>query len=505
MSEAEATPIESDAKAIEVLEVDQLESLDGSALLDQMIETGVKPRSDSARNHAVDLIQNFVQQLIDPTTKIDPNVIRTINERIAAIDELMSRQMDQVLHHPEFQKLEASWRGLHKLVMSSETSETLKIRVLNSNKVDLRKDLDAVEFTESQLWKKVYEYSFGLYGGDPFGALIGDYEFDKGPLDIELLTKISEVAAASHAPFIAAAAPQMFGMDSMTQMPDPRDLAKIFDKSNPENVKWLSFRDSEDSRFVSLVLPHVLRRLPYADETNPVEDFSYREEISGVHDAYLWGNAAYEFASRLTEAFAKFHWCVAIRGPEGGGLVEGLPIHVFKSKEGDVGSKCPTEVLIPDTREKELSDLGFIGLLHCQNTDFAAFFGGNSVQRAKKYDTKEATANAKLSSQTPYLMATSRIAHYLKAICREKVGSFMSRSEVETMLNRWISQYVLLQDDATQSEKAKRPLRDARIDVVDDKARPGCYRAIAYLRPHFQLDELGISLRLVADLPPPKA
>ena len=222
----------------------------------------------------------------------------------------------------------------------------------------------------------------------------------------------------------------MFGMDSFTQMPDPRDLAKIFDKSNPENTKWISFRDSEDSRFCSLVLPHVLRRLPYGPDANPVEDFHYEEDVSNEHEDYLWGNAAYDFAARLTAAFAKHHWCVAIRGPEGGGLVEGLPIHVFKSREGDVGAKCPTEVLIPDTREKELSDLGFIGLLHCKNTDYAAFFGGNSVQRPKKYDTKEATANAKLSSQIPYLMATSRIAHYLKSICRDKIGSFMSRTDV---------------------------------------------------------------------------
>jgi type VI secretion system protein ImpC len=332
---------------------------------------------------------------------------------------------------------------------------------------------------------------------------MGDYEFDKGPLDVALLTSISEVAAASHAPFISGVSPKMFGMDSFTQMPDPRDLAKIFDKTNPENTKWLSFRDSEDSRFVSLVLPHVLRRLPYSNEANPVEEFSYDEDVTSIHEEYLWGNAAFEFAGRLTSAFAKHHWCVAIRGPEGGGLVEGLPIHVFKSREGDVGAKCPTEVLIPDTREKELSDLGFIGLLHCQNTDYAAFFGGNSTQRPKKYDTKEATANAKLSSQTPYLMATSRIAHYLKSICRDKIGSFMSRSECETFLNRWLSQYVLLQDDAPQAAKAQRPLREARVDVIDDKARPGCYKAIAYLRPHFQLDELGISLRLVADLPAP--
>jgi len=491
-------------ESVKPVKVQELEALEPAALLSQMIDTGVKPRDDAARERAQDLIKNYVEQLLDPGTVVDKNVVRTINARIAAIDEVLSKQCDAILHHPDFQKLEGSWRGLHKLVMDTETSETLKIRVLNTSKRDLQKDFAAAaEFTESALWKKVYEYQFGLYGGDPFGALMGDYEFDKGPQDVALLTSISQVAAASHAPFVAATGPKMFGMDSFTQMPDPRDLAKIFDKTNPENTKWLSFRDSEDCRFVTLVLPHVLRRLPYSSETEPVEEFNYEEDVSNTHEDYLWGNAAYEFAGRITSAFAKHHWCVAIRGPEGGGLVEGLPIHVFRSREGDIGAKCPTEVLIPDTREKELSDLGFIGLLHCQNTDYAAFFGGNSVQRPKKYDTKEATANAKLSSQIPYMMASCRIAHYLKSITRDKIGSFMSRSECEIFLNRWLAQYVLLQDEASQAQKAQRPLREARVDVVDDKARPGCYKAIAYLRPHFQLDELGISLRLVADLPAP--
>jgi type VI secretion system protein ImpC len=379
----------------------------------------------------------------------------------------------------------------------------MKIRVFNVAKKDLLKDFQAAaEFTESGLWKKVYEYEFGLYGGDPYGAMIGDYEFDKGPQDISLLTHLSQVAAASHAPLVTAAAPQMFAMDSFTQMPDPRDLAKIFDKNNPENTKWLSFRESEDSRFVAMVLPHTLRRLPYSVDKHPVEAFNFDEETPS-HDDFCWGNAAYDYALKLTEAFAKHHWCVAIRGPEGGGLVSDLPIHTYTTADGDVAAKCPTEVQIPDTREKELSDLGFIGLLNCKNTDYAAFFGGNSTQRPKKYDTKEATANAKLSSQIPYLMATSRIAHYLKAICRDKIGSFMSREDCEKFLNRWVSNLVLDNPDATQSAKAKRPLRAARVDVIEDKARPGCYQAIAFLRPHFQLDELGVSLRLVAELPPP--
>lgn len=485
--------------------VEQLGELDSQSLLDQIVDTGIRPRDDAGRERATDLVRAFVDQLVAPGQVVAKGVTETINARIAAIDEVISRQVDQIMHHEDFQRLEASWRGLHKLVMSSETGESLKIRVLNASKKDLLRDFQgAAEFTESALWKTVYEYEFGLYGGDPFGCLVGDYEFDKGPQDVGLLQHLSSVAAASHAPFISAAAPQMFGMDSFTEMPNPRDVAKIFDKNNPENTKWLSLRDSEDSRFLAMVLPHVLRRLPYGRTTREVDAFDYEEDVSGDHGNYLWGSAAYEYAQTLTAAFAKYHWCVAIRGPEGGGLIEDLPIHVFKSKEGDISSKTPTETLISDTREKELSDLGFIGLLNCKNTDFAAFFGGNSIQRPKKYDTKEATASAKLSSQIPYLMASSRIAHFLKVIGREKVGSSMSRQDVENLLNRWVNQYVSADDTASQEVKARYPLREARVDVVDDKARPGCYKAVAYLRPHFQLEELNVSLRFVADLPEPK-
>ena len=489
------------AQEIAVKELDQLE---GDDLLGQMIDTGIKPKGgDQGRERAQELLKTFVGELLDPGMVVDKGVTKTINARIAAIDEMLSKQVNEILHHPDFQKLEGSWRGLNKLVMGTETGEHMKIRVLNVGKKELLKDFQsAAEFTESALWKKIYEYEFGLYGGDPYGSLIGDYEFDKGPQDISLLTHLSQVAAAAHAPLVTAAAPQMFSMDSFTQMPDPRDLAKIFDKNNPENTKWLSFRDSEDSRFVAMVLPHTLRRLPYSVKDNPVEAFNY-DEATPDHEDYCWGNAAYDYGLKLTEAFAKHHWCVAIRGPEGGGLVEDLPIHTYTTADGDVAAKCPTEVQIPDTREKELSDLGFIGLLNCKNTDYAAFFGGNSTQRPKKYDTADATANAKLSSQIPYLMATSRIAHYLKAICRDKIGSFMSREDCEKFLNRWVGNLVLDNPDATQSAKAKRPLREARVDVIEDKARPGCYQAIAFLRPHFQLDELGVSLRLVAELPPP--
>ena len=486
------------------LSVEKVTELDGQSMLDEIVSTGIRPRDDAGRERAVDLVRTLVQQLVQPGQVVKKGVTQTINARIAAIDELLSKQLDHILHHAEFQKLESSWRGLHKLINKTETSETMKIRVLNVSKKDMLRDFQAAaEFTESALWKAVYESEFGTYGGDPFGCMVGDYEFGKGAQDVELLRQLSSVAAASHAPFITAAGAEMFGMDSFTQMPNPRDVAKVFDKGNPENTKWLSLRDTEDSRFLAMVLPHTLRRLPYGRDTNEVDAFNYEEDVSQEHEHYLWGNAAYEYAQVLTGAFARNHWCVAIRGPEGGGLIEDLPIHTFKTKEGTIGGKIPTETLISDTREKEISDLGFIGLLNCKNTDYAAFFGANSIQRPKKYDNKDATANAKLSSQIPYLMATSRIAHYLKSMCRDKIGSFMSRTDCEAFLSNWIMQYVVADDTASPEVKARYPLREARIEVIDDKAKPGCYKAVAWLRPHFQLEELNISLRLVADLPQP--
>jgi type VI secretion system protein ImpC len=316
-----------------------------------------------------------------------------------------------------------------------------------------------------------------------------------------LLEKISNVAAAAHAPFVAAANPQLFNLDGYTDLGVPRDLAKIFD--TVEYAKWKSFRDSEDSRYVGLTLPHILMRLPYGPETVPVEAFNFKEDVDGRdHSKYLWGNAAYAFGTRLTDAFAKYQWCAAIRGVEGGGLVEGLPTHTFKTDEGDVALKCPTEIAITDRREKELSDLGFIPLVHCKGTDYAAFFGAQSCQKARKYDTDAANANARLSTQLQYIMATSRFAHYLKAIMRDKIGSFMTRQNCETYLNRWITNYVLLDDNASQEAKAHNPLREARIDVSEVRGKPGVYRAVAFLKPHFQLDELTLSLRLVAELPP---
>lgn len=470
-------------------------------LLSKIIDEGRVAQHESQVQAAKDMIAEFVQQAMQGQLVLSKDLDTAINARIAEIDRILSSQVNEILHNDSYQQLEGSWRGLHHLVYESETGVMLKIRVLNASKKDLLRDLErAAEFDQSALFKKIYEEEYGTFGGQPFGAMIGDYYFSNHPQDMALLEKVAQVAAAANAPFIAAAAPQLMGWENFNEMTEVRDLAKIFDRV--EYAKWRSFRDSEDSRYVGLTLPRTLARLPYGSETVPIETFRYEEDVDGRdHKKYLWTNAAYSFGTRLTEAFALYGWCVAIRGVEGGGLVQGLPVHTFETDEGDVAAKCPTEIAITDRREKELSDLGFIPLVHCKNTDYAAFFGAQSCQKAKKYDLDSANANARLSTMLPNMFAVSRFAHYLKAMMRDKIGSFMSRPQCEQFLNQWISQYVLPDDTASASAKAERPLREAKIEVVDVPGKPGAYRAVAFLRPHFQLDELSVSLRLVADLP----
>ena len=472
-------------------------------LLSKILEEGRMVQHESQTQAAKDMIAEFVQQAMQGQVVLGRDLEASIQARIAEIDRLLSAQLNEIMHSEPYQRLEGSWRGLHHLVFESETSVMLKIRGLNVSKKDLLKDLErAAEFDQSAVFKKVYEEEYGTFGGQPFGALIGDYYFSNHPQDQLLLEKMAQVAAAANAPFIAATAPQLFGWESFQEMTEVRDLAKIFDRT--EYAKWRSFRDSEDSRYVGLTLPHTLMRLPYGANTVPVESFNFEEDVDGKdHKKYLWGNAAYSFGTRLTEAFALYNWTVAIRGVEGGGLVQGLPAHTFQPAEGAVALKCPTEIAITDRREKEFSDLGFISLVHCKNTDYAAFFGGQSAQKAKKYDTDFANANARLSTQLPYIFAVSRFAHFLKAIMRDKIGSFASRADVEFFLNKWISNYVTPDDTASPAVKAQFPLREARIEVAEVPGKPGVYKAIAFLRPHFQLDELSVSLRLVAELPAP--
>ncbi|MBS0427697.1 MAG: type VI secretion system contractile sheath large subunit [Proteobacteria bacterium] len=471
-------------------------------LLDRIVDQSKVAKSQAEHVRARDIIGELVQQVLDGSVIVSDNLSATIDARVADLDRLISAQLSAIMHAPEFQKLESTWRGLDYLVKETSTSTMLKIKVLNATKRDLTRDFKAaIEFDQSAMFKKVYEEEFGTFGGAPFGALIGDFEVTRQPEDMYFLDQMAHVAAAAHAPFIGAASPELLGLESFADLGKPRDMAKVFD--TVEYAKWKSFRDSEDSRYVGLTLPRFLGRLPYnPKEGTVVDSFNFVEDVDGTdHAKYLWCNAAWAFATRLTAAFEDFGWCAAIRGVEGGGLVEDLPTHTFKTDDGEVALKCPTEIAITDRREKELSDLGFIPLVHCKNSDYAAFFGAQSLQKPKKYNTDSANANAVLSAQLQYIFSVSRVAHYLKAMMRDKIGSFASAQNVETFLNRWVSQYVLLDDNATQEQKAQFPLREASITVSEVPGKPGVYRSVAFLRPHFQLDELSISLRLVADLP----
>ncbi|MDR0786631.1 MAG: type VI secretion system contractile sheath large subunit [Gemmatimonadota bacterium] len=472
-------------------------------LLDQIVADGRFGKEEPARERGKNLLKQFISEVLAGSITIAPDTEAMINARIAQIDHLLSIQLNEIIHHADFQKLEGTWRGLKYLLSQSETSAMLKIKVLNVSKKDLLRDLQrAPEFDQSALFKKVYEEEFGVFGGAPFGALIGDYEFGKSGQDLELLEKVSNVAAAAHAPFLTAASAEMFNLDSFTQIDAPRDLGKVFDTT--EYAKWKSFRESEDARYVALTAPRMLLREPYGQASVPLEAFAYEERVDGTdHDRYLWGNAAWALGARVTQSFAKYGWCATIRGVESGGLVEGLPVHNFRTESGDLALKCPTEAPITDRREKELADLGFAPLVHQKNTDKAAFFSVNSAHKPKVYDSPAATANARISAQLPYLFATSRFAHYLKAMMRDKIGGYMSKDEASQYLNRWISNYVVSNDSAGFATKAQHPLKEARVDVVDIPGKPGAYRAVAFLRPHFQLDELTVSLRLVADLPAP--
>ncbi|NKC34103.1 type VI secretion system contractile sheath large subunit [Falsiroseomonas selenitidurans] len=476
----------------------------GLGLLDQVI--GATKQTE--RDRAQELIKALTEEALKGTVTFSRNLTQTFDRAIAAIDAKVSEQLNQVMHHPRFTKLEGSWRGLNYLVMNSETGTSLKIRMLQASKRDLSRDLQrAVEFDQSGLFKKIYENEFGTPGGEPYGALVGDYEWTAHPDDVETLRLISNVAAGAFAPFISGVGAGMFGFEDWRELSKPRDLAKIFETQ--EYAKWRSFRETEDARFVALVMPRVIARLPYGAATKPIEEFAYEEaprnadgtaQAQGHHD-YCWMNAAYVKAARLTDAFAQYGFCTAIRGAEGGGKVANLPNHTFISDDGDADAKCPTEIGITDRREAELSGLGFLPLCHYKNTDYAVFFGSQSAQKPKKYDRPEATANAAISARLPYMMATSRFAHYLKVMARDKIGSFMEASDCEVWLNRWIQNFVNPMEGAGQEARAKYPLREAQIEVKEVPGKPGVYNAVAHLRPWLQMEELTTSMRMVARIP----
>jgi len=473
-------------------------------VLDQIMDAGRLGGANGQADQGKQLVREFVERVAAEADESPKGVGTRINEAIAQLDAEISAQLNEVMHHEDFQNLESTWRGLAHLVFNTETSTRLKLRLLPATADELRKDLEkAVEFDQSHLFKIIYEEEYGTFGGTPYSMLVLDHQFGPSNPEISLLNGLAGVAAAAHAPMIASAGSDMFGLDSFTELGNPRDLSKVFEST--EYIKWRSFRESEDSRYVALTLPRVLLRTPYGPDENPVEELNFVEQVDDDHDNFLWGASAWALAERVTNAFAHYGWTAAIRGVEGGGLVEGLPVHTFRTDEGDMALKCPTEIAITDRREKELSDLGFIALVHCKGTDKAAFFGGQTCNQPKVYNTDEANANARLSARLPYIFAASRFAHYFKVMLRDKVGSFQTAETVRDYLQTWISDYILLDDTASQGAKARFPLREARVDVREVPGSPGEYTAVAFLRPHFQLEEISASIRLVAKLPPPAA
>lgn len=469
--------------------------------LNKIIDDTQAIRREADRAKIKSQLVSFLDDIFSGAVVVSNNVISSIEARIADIDALLSEQISLILHAPEFQKKESAWCGLYKLVQTSITEKT-QIRLLHCTKEELIKDFkSASDFDQSVLFKNIYESEYGTFGGDPFSALIGDFEFDNTPQDIELLEQIAHVAAAAHAPFISAIMPGMLSMNDFSELPRPRDLAKTF--STTDYARWNAFRLTDDSRYVSLTMPRVLGRLPYGAKSIPVESFCLEEQVQeeATGKDYLWVNAAWALGGRLINAFEEYGWCAAIRGVEGGGLVDALPAHTYTSASGERILQCPTQTAISDRREKELSDLGFIPLVHCKGTDYAAFFAVQTVNKPRLYDSESANANAHLSAQLQYILASSRFAHYLKSIVRDKLGSFTSRSECEAFLQKWIMQYVVASDIAGPETKARYPLREANIEVIDVPGRPGMYKAVAWLRPHYQLEGLSVSLRLVAELP----
>ncbi|WP_233888760.1 type VI secretion system contractile sheath large subunit [Paraburkholderia flagellata] len=484
----------------------QSSALEGSDLT-ALLNKEFRPKSDEAMSAVQTAVQTLAQQALAKSQLISGDAIRTIQGMIFEIDAKLTKQVNEILHHSDFQKLEGSWRGLHYLINNTETDEMLKIRVMNISKKDLGKTLKRYKGTawdQSAIFKRIYEEEYGQFGGEPFGALVGDFYFNHTPPDVELLGEISKVAAAAHTPFIAAADPSLLQMDSWQELANPRDLTKIF--GTPEYASWRSLRESEDARYIGLAMPRFLGRLPYGARTNPVDEFDFEEETGFAdHNKYAWANAAYAMAVNINRSFKFYGWCSRIRGVESGGAVEGLPVHTFPTDDGGVDMKCPTEIAISDRREAELAKNGFMPLIHRKNSDFAAFIGAQSLQKPFEYEDPDATANAALAARLPYLFACNRFAHYLKCIVRDKIGTFKERSDMESWLNRWITQYVD-GDPANSSEttKSQKPLAAAEVKVAEVEGNPGYYTSTFYLRPHYQLEGLTVSLRLVSRLPSAK-
>ena len=466
-----------------------------------------KPKSDRAKEEVESAVTTLAEYVLKDVKKVSDDTIKSIQNIIAEIDRKLTDQINLILHNEDFQKLESAWRGLHYMVSNTETDEMLKIRVMNISKKDLAKTLKKFKGTswdQSPLFKKIYEEEFGQFGGEPFGCLVGDYHFDHSPPDVELLSQVAQISAASHCPFVSGVAPAVLQMDSWSELANPRDLTKIF--STPDYASWRSLRESDDARYIGMAMPRFLSRLPYGEKTNPIDEFSFEEETAGADSSkYCWANAAYAMATNINRSFKMYGWCSRIRGIESGGAVENLPVHAFPTDDGGVDMKCPTEIAISDRREAELSKCGFMPLIHKKNSDFAAFIGAQSLQKPAEYEDPDATANANLAARFPYLFATCRFAHYLKCIVRDKIGSFKERDDMERWLNSWVKQYVDGDPSRSNEEsKARKPLAAAEVIVEEVEGNPGYYSSKFFLRPHYQLEGLTVSLRLVSKLPSAK-
>ncbi|OAM90621.1 type VI secretion system contractile sheath large subunit [Termitidicoccus mucosus] len=466
-----------------------------------------KPKTDEAKSAVEAAVQTLARQALAATSLVSDNAITTIESIIAEIDRKLTEQINLIIHHEDFTKLEGTWRGLHHLVNNTETDESLKIRVLNISKKDVAKTLKKFKGTawdQSPLFKKLYEEEFGMPGGQPYGAIIGDYYFDHSAPDIEILSGMAQIAAAAHAPFITGTNPAVMNMESWRELGDPRDLTKIF--QTPEYAAWRSLRESADAMYLGLTLPRFLARIPYGARTSPVEEFAFEEDITGTdHNKYVWSNAAYAMGTNITRSFKLYGWCARIRGAESGGMVEGLPVHSFPTDDGGVDMKCPTEIAIGDRREAELAKNGFMPLSHWKNTDYAVFIGAQSLNKPAEYEDPDATANAALAARLPYLFATCRFAHFLKCIVRDKIGSFKEKEDMRSWLQNWIMQYVTSDPTASEESKSKYPLAAAEVVMEDVPGNPGYYSAKFFLRPHYQLEGLTVSLRLVSKLPSAKS
>ncbi|MGZ9710096.1 type VI secretion system contractile sheath large subunit [Glaciimonas sp. GNP009] len=474
---------------------------DFSALLSREF----KPKTEQAREAVESAVKTLAEQALANAITIGDDAYKNIQTIIAEIDHKLSEQINLILHHVKFQQVESAWRGLHHLVTNTETDENLKIRFMDVSKDELRRTMTrykGVAWDQSPFFKQIYEEEYGQLGGEPYGCLVADYYFDHTPADVDLLASVAKVAAASHSPFITGASPSVLQMDSWQELANPRDLTKIFTQ-NLEYASWNALRNSEDARYIGMTMPRFLARLPYGINTNPVDEFDFEETTDGAdHLKYVWANAAYAMAVNINRSFKRYGWCTLIRGVESGGVVENLPCHTFPTDDGGVDIKCPTEIAISDRREAELAKNGFIPLIHRKNTDYAAFIGAQSLQKAVEYHDADATANANLSARLPYLFACSRFAHYLKCIVRDKIGSFKEREEMQQWLNGWVMNYVDADPaNSSQETKARRPLAAAEVVVEDVEGNPGYYQAKFFLRPHFQLEGLTVSLRLVAKLP----